>query len=527
MIVILDDITVCDNDFNGDNMDGITTTDLEALYPDILGPQDDTLYTITFHPTQQDADDNTAAFSNQYTNTTPNSEEIFVRIENNVNTDCYSTDSFILTVNNSPDAIDSTLIQCDEDGIPEGFTTFDLNQAFDAITGGAANRTINFYVSLSDLENDEDELNADAFENYFNPQILYALVTDTNTGCINIAELTLEASTTASNDATLEVCDDDGTEDGFYNFNLSDALDDILFGLPTDLDVTFYETYEEALIEDNPLGTSYTNSIPGSQTIYARVENMNACFGISAIQLTVFELPNIIIQEEVYYCLNFFPETITLTGGLIDDTPNNYYYDWSTGEDEFSIEVNEPGTYTVRVTSTDGCFKDRTINVLPSDIATFTTIEVTDATSNNSISVFVTGDGVYEYALDNPNGPYQESNTFENVSFGFHTVYVRDIENDCGTVEEIVSVIGFPKFFTPNGDTYNQYWQVKGISSDFQPNSQILIFDRFGKLLKELDPLGPGWDGTFNGFNMPASDYWFVVTLEDGRTFESHFALKR
>ncbi|OUR96104.1 hypothetical protein A9Q86_16645, partial [Flavobacteriales bacterium 33_180_T64] len=147
--------------------------------------------------------------------------------------------------------------------------------------------------------------------------------------------------------------------------------------------------------------------------------------------------------------------------------------------------------------------------------------------SNNSISVFVSGDGVYEFAIDNPSGPYQESNTFENVSFGFHTVYVRDIENDCGTVEEIVSVIGFPKFFTPNGDTYNQHWQVKGISSNFQPNSQILIFDRYGKLLAEIDPIGPGWDGTFEGFNMPASDYWFVVTLEDGRTFKSHFTLKR
>ncbi|WP_298898967.1 T9SS type B sorting domain-containing protein [uncultured Psychroserpens sp.] len=527
VILALDDITVCDTDFNGNNMDGFTNTNLQDLNAGILGPQDETLYTISYHPSQQDADNNTNAFPNIYTNTTPNVEEIFVRIENNANPDCYSTDSFILTVNNSPDALDATLIQCDEDGIPEGFTIFDLNQAFGDITGGAPDRTINFYVSLSDLENNEDELNADAFENYFNPQTIYALVTDTSTGCINIAELTLETSSTASNNAILEVCDDDGTEDGFYNFNLSNALDDILFGLPADLDVTFYETYEEALIEDNPLGNSFINTTPYAQTIYARVENMNACFGISEIQLTVFELPNIVTQEEVFYCLNTFPETITLTGGLIDDTPNNYYYDWSTGEDEFEIQVNEPGIYTVRVTSTDGCFKDRTITVSASDIATFTSIEVTDATNNNSISVFVSGDGIYEYALDDPSGPYQESNVFENVSFGFHTVYVRDIENDCGIVDEIVSVIGFPKFFTPNGDTYNQHWQVKGISADFQPNSQILIFDRYGKLLKELDPLGPGWDGTFNGFNMPSSDYWFVVTLEDGRVFKSHFALKR
>ncbi|MFT4612453.1 MAG: gliding motility-associated-like protein [Gammaproteobacteria bacterium] len=493
----------------------------------MLFTQDPLLYRITYHPTQQDADDNTNIFLNSYTNTTAYTEEIFVRIENNANTDCFSTDSFILTINDAPEAIDTTLIQCDEDGIPEGFTFFDLNQVFDDITGGAANRTVQFYVSLVDLENNEDELNADAFENYFDPHVIFGLVTNTDTGCSNIAELTLQASNTASNNTTIEVCDDDGTEDGFYNFNLTSAVDAILFGIDPDLEVTFYETYQDALLEDNPLGNSFTNTTAYNQAIYARVENMNACFGISDIELTVFELPNIVIQEDVYYCLNTFPQTIILTGGLIDDTPNNYYYDWSTGEDEFEIEVNEPGTYTVRVTSTEGCFKDRTINVLASDIATFTEIEITDATSNNTISVFVSGDGIYDYALDNPEGPYQESNIFENVSFGFHTVYVRDIENNCGTVDAIVSVIGFPKFFTPNGDTYNPTWQVKGISSDFQPNSQVLIFDRFGKLLAEIDPLGRGWDGTFNGFNMPASDYWFVVTLEDGRIFKSHFALKR
>jgi gliding motility-associated-like protein len=68
---------------------------------------------------------------------------------------------------------------------------------------------------------------------------------------------------------------------------------------------------------------------------------------------------------------------------------------------------------------------------------------------------------------------------------------------------------------------------VKGISSNFQPDSQILIYDRMGKLLRELDPLGPGWDGTWNGNNMPSSDYWFVVKLQDGRTFKGHFSLKR
>ncbi|WP_282044539.1 T9SS type B sorting domain-containing protein, partial [Winogradskyella flava] len=210
-----------------------------------------------------------------------------------------------------------------------------------------------------------------------------------------------------------------------------------------------------------------------------------------------------------------------LDAGVIGDSPSNYSFEWSTGEDTWNIAVNAPGNYSVRVTNTNGCFKDRTINVLPSNIATVTDVDIVDGSGNNSITVIVSGEGDYEYALDDIDGPYQDSNTFVDVLPGLYTVYVRD-KNNCGITEEPVSVIGFPKFFTPNNDNTNDFWQVKGINNLFQANSSILIFDRQGKLIKELDPLGPGWDGTYNGARMPTSDYWFKVKLQDGRTFTSH-----
>ena len=87
--------------------------------------------------------------------------------------------------------------------------------------------------------------------------------------------------------------------------------------------------------------------------------------------------------------------------------------------------------------------------------------------------------------------------------------------------------MAFLYFFTPNGDTINDTWQVYGVSSVFQPNSEILIFDRFGKLITQIKPSGRGWDGTFNGLPLPQSDYWFSVTLQDGRIYRNHFTLKR
>ena len=440
---------------------------------------------------------------------------------------CIGFTSFNIIVDPIPIANDISILQCDEDGIPEGFTTFNIVNYLDDITNNDPNSTVELYLSLTNAENQNNMIDGSAFNNFFNPQIIYARVTNTNSGCINYSEVSLEVSTTSSNNASIELCDTDGTEDGFMSFNLTEANDTVLAGAPAGLDLIYYETYEDALIETNPLGTTYINTSPYNQTIYGRVENANACYGISEIELTVFKLPQIETNFETIYCLNSFPETIVLNGGVIEDSPSNYYYEWlPTGENTSEIEINAPGTYTVKVTNTNGCFKERTITVLPSSIARNINFEVVDASQNNSITVLVDGEGDYEYALDNSNGPYQNSSTFTNVLPGLYTVYIRD-KNECGIADDLVSVIGFPKFFTPNNDDVNDYWQVKGISSQFQSNTSVFIFDRFGKLLIELNPLSSGWNGTFNGEKMPTNDYWFKVKLQDGRTFTSHFTLKR
>jgi gliding motility-associated-like protein len=521
------DYQFCDDTSDGDNMNGQTTVDLLEIDALVLGNQDPLLYNITYHSSQFDANSGAAALPFTYYNTIPNLEVIFVRIENITNTDCYDTMVFDLIVNVAPETFNTTLFQCDEDGNVDGFTTFNLTEANGILTGGIVDRSTKFFLSLAAAQATVNEIDGNAYGNITNPQTIHVQVINDNTGCFDFAELILEVSTTNAFDASLFTCDDDGIEDGFYTFNLSDADVDVLNGLTTDLTINYYETYNDALLEQNPLPLSYVNIIPYSHSVFVRVEDDNACFGINQVQLTVFEIPDIEIEEQLFYCLNVFPQTITLNAGLINNLSTDFTYSWSTGEITSEIQINQTGTYSVTVTNVNGCSKERTITVLPSNIATIASIEVTDTTQNNTITVTVSGEGIYVFALDNSNGSYQESNFFDNVAPGLHTVYVKDTKNNCGIVEEIVSVIGFPLFFTPNNDSYNDTWQVYGLSSQFQPNSIIYIYDRYGKLLKQLDPSGPGWDGTFNGKRLPNSDYWFHVTLEDGRTFRSHFTLKR
>ncbi|AUS03997.1 T9SS type B sorting domain-containing protein [Pseudotamlana carrageenivorans] len=425
--------------------------------------------------------------------------------------------------NKKPNAYNYTLIQCEEDTVIDGKTVFNLNEASANIIGNRADKTLKFYTDKAR----QHEVNPDAFQNTSNPQILYVTVIDEKTTCYSFAELTLEISTSQTNDVELSICDDDGIEDGFSSFNLTNINTKIS---TSPLDIAYYETYQEALLEQNPLGEKYTNTTPYTQTIFARVENANSCYGISEVLLSVNRLPEIPETDLSYYCLNSFPETITINAGVNSISQTDYTYNWSTGETTYAIQINKTGIYTVDVIDSNGCSKTRTITVEASAPASFSNIKVVDVSQNNSITVFVSGEGLYQYQLsDSSNNvlfPYQDNNVFKNVYPGHYIVSVSDVKNNCGVVTNPISVLGFPKFFTPNNDGFNDTWQVYGMSEIFKANSKILIFNRFGKLLKELNPLGEGWNGQVNGEYMPRGDYWFSVQLKDGRIFKNHFTLK-
>lgn len=89
-------------------------------------------------------------------------------------------------------------------------------------------------------------------------------------------------------------------------------------------------------------------------------------------------------------------------------------------------------------------------------------------------------------------------------------------------------MFGFQHFLTPNNDGYHDTWRVKGLDHHNFVYSDINIFDRYGKLLKNMGP-NSGWDGTFNGKLLPSSDYWFTISVADQNnnivTYKGHFSL--
>jgi gliding motility-associated-like protein len=119
---------------------------------------------------------------------------------------------------------------------------------------------------------------------------------------------------------------------------------------------------------------------------------------------------------------------------------------------------------------------------------------------------------------------FQDSNTFYGLENGEYTVFIRD-KNGCGISSEDVYLLMYPKYFTPNGDGFNDYWRIK--FSENEPNLLVTIFDRYGKLISQFYSYSNGWDGTYNGKLLPSTDYWFVVKRENGTEHRGHFSLKR
>ena len=81
---------------------------------------------------------------------------------------------------------------------------------------------------------------------------------------------------------------------------------------------------------------------------------------------------------------------------------------------------------------------------------------------------------------------------------------------------------------TPNNDSYFDTCHIVGIDS--LPGTLVYIYNRHCKLIKMLPHTVIGWDGTFNGQNMPSDDYWFSADIiHNGESFNirGHFALKR
>lgn len=497
----------CDTDY-----DGIVTFDLTLSEFDILDVRQDNIE-ITYHETLEDSflQTNTITNPDNYTNLT-NPQTVFVRVTNTIS-DCFVSVPLELQVN-LPPAINaiSNYEVCDNE-----LNTTDLTEINSVIMVQSANVLLDYYPTLLDAENQTNPLNTD-YNYQSTNDIIFARVEFSTTHCfyIHSFNLIVNPAPIANQPNDLISCDDD--YDGFFEFDFSQQTSVVLGGQnPANFTVSYYD--DDLLAEEAEDALPLTYDAIDGQTIYVRVENNSTgCYSLTQFTTTVNPKPVVDIGNQVI-CLENLPLFVSAN----TNQPGDIYL-WSTGETTPEIDITEVGTYSVTVTSPFGCETENVFNVTESETATIELTETVDFSDPNNITVTVSGIGNYLYQLDDDEP--QLSNVFQNVSIGYHTIRIIDL-NGCAEVTKDIVVIDAPKFMTPNGDGYFDTWHITGVET--LPGTIIYIYDRYGKLLTQLTSSSVGWNGRYNGNLMPASDYWFLAKVRKGNIafdVKGHFSLR-
>lgn len=331
----------------------------------------------------------------------------------------------------------------------------------------------------------------------------------------------LPAIADASRPMDMIICNDQSSSLlAAHTFHLTDQNPSVLGPLYSSMySISYHLTQADADNGANPLPEYYTAASNG-QTIYVRLihNEIAICHGTTSFKLFVSDTPE--------------PE-ITTTGVICDGDPITLTADrgydaylWSTGETTQSITVSQPGLYSVIVDKKYGnaiCSGVTDVDIKQSVTPKIIEIKSSDWTEDQNTIVIETDNAAkYLFSIDGEN--YQEEASFDGLAPGVYKVFVKD-ELGCGLDMKEIVLMNYPKFFTPNGDGQNDKWHIK--YSMLEPHMKIAIYDRYGKMVTTFGSSHEGWDGTENGRILPSTDYWFIVTREDGRELRGHFAMLR
>lgn len=433
-----------------------------------------------------------------------------------LNSTCTTTDEIVIEFTQPILTNPITLLQCDDDN--DGISTFNLTKTIDLI---ATNLSIeDYYLNQNDAEAEINKIvNPTGFLNSLTNQIVVRVKNEY--GCIGYIPIALQIANNIVNSVNKEYCDTDSNQDGLTQLTIQDfdiITLEILSTLPTGYSLSYHTSIQDALLQTNAISLPFSNTIAFQQTIYARVINGADCYGIIPVNLIV----------NTFTPLNFEDEYVGLCAGKpqkigVDLGFSSYIWSTSPTQNTNQISILQPGTYYVEVTNSKGCKATKTFYVTASESATIDSVFIDDFNGqSNAVLINYTGIGDYVFSLDGIN--FQDSNYFSNVSPGEYTIHIRD-EKGCDPVTSKIIVITYPTFFTPNEDGYNDTWKIKNI--DNYPNSTLEIYDRYGKLLKNLSANDSGWSGKLDNKNLPADDYWFILKLGTKREIKGHFSLKR
>ncbi|GAA4816033.1 T9SS type B sorting domain-containing protein [Litoribaculum gwangyangense] len=275
------------------------------------------------------------------------------------------------------------------------------------------------------------------------------------------------------------------------------------------------------------------------QTSFSTILGCGPFFDIDTGELRTLN-PVIDFPDEVEICVNE-PSNVISSSDQADGY-RWYYVNPINGEailisEEKQLNTSDTGQYIYEAfnysqsdNSAIECASLKEFRVIESNgFLAIENVSVKDVDGALEILIQMSGLGNYEYSITSEKGPFQDSNFFPSAPPDTQAIYVRN-KNGCGKAEFRISNLNdkaFPRFFTPNGDGFNDFWQYKPQSDDDFKMETIFIYNQYGKLIKQLNPYSEGWNGTVNSKPLPNSDYWYRAKDSNGKVYKGHFSLRR
>lgn len=259
--------------------------DLSTKNNEVLSSVPSANYIISYHYSENDANNNQNAITTPIQNTT-NPQQIIARIEDSDN-GCLAYSSFNLVENPLPEIVNPTPLDICDDQINDGITEIDLTVKNDEITNNQSNLNVSYHYSQGDATSNQNPI-LSPYINSSSTEVVYAHVENTQTGCFTTTSLTvnvLENPQLPLDFFQLDACDQD--HDGYASFDLQFAIDEITQGL-SGINTSIHFTSNDATTGNNPITNinPYENNIPDIQTLYVRVENQSSgCASIASIEL--------------------------------------------------------------------------------------------------------------------------------------------------------------------------------------------------------------------------------------------------
>ena len=533
------DMFTCDNDGIDD---GLNIFNLIAADAQLAGPQQNVVF--SYFEDDNGLPGNNITSPESYSNTT-NPQLIHITITDTV-TGCSTNGQFMLQV--IPGAgTPADLYECSNNGI----AVFNLSENNTAVANGNSSAVVSYFISEEDALSGLNPLGK-TYQNTlaFQQETVWARSEVLGGSCYDITSFTVNIENPPqlyypdSTPPSLTKCDDDAIDDESAAFNLT-PFDLAFINGQENVLLTYHTSEADAESGNNPITTpeEYHNTT-NPQTVYIRLASTLAdCYATGYLTLNIDNAIPIGNPQDFWVCdteetgfqlFDLFQNNNAVKDGATDREVTYH----ATQQDAMAKTNVLPRFYMnaiaygpqqiwARLNRTDGChgyaIAPFTIGVIPLPEIQFTLNVVDFTTNDNSIAIEMAGDtSEFEYSMDGQ--IYGSITTFTNLEPGLYTIYIRS-KDGCSEESIEVPVLNYPRYFTPNGDGSHEVWNVNYIR--YYPDARITIFDRYGKLITSYLGDERGWEGTYNGRNLPSTDYWFTLEFATGRKIQGHFSLVR